>query len=46
MLLAYYNDGISFTYSVADLWCMADLSGIDKGTGAGSVRNVVGTLPC
>ena len=29
-----------FTYSVADL------SGVDKGTGTGSVRNAVGTLPC
>jgi hypothetical protein len=33
-----------FTYSVADLWCVADLSGIDKGTGTGIVRNAFDTL--
>jgi len=35
---------LHFTYSVADLWCVEPLSGIDKRTGAGIVRNAVGTL--
>jgi hypothetical protein len=33
-----------FTYGVAYLWCVAYLSGVDKGTGTYYVRNAVGTL--